>query len=74
MRSTLAIAGAGVLGVLGRHAVQQLVPRPGHVPWGTFVVNVSGAFVIGLLFTILVRRYEVALWVQHAILVGFLGG
>ena len=44
------------------------------MPWGTLIVNVSGALAIGLVFTILVRRYEVALWIQEAVLVGFLGG
>ena len=74
MRSTLAIAVAGALGVLAPHMLQQLVPRHGGIPWGTFVVNVSGAFVVGFLFTILVRHFDVALWIQEAVLVGFLGG
>jgi CrcB protein len=70
----MAIALAGALGVLARHAVQQAVPRSGGVPWGTFVVNVSGAFAIGLLATLAVRHLDVPMWLQEAVLVGFLGG
>jgi CrcB protein len=75
MRTTLAIAIAGAMGVLARHAVQHFVSRPGSsVPWGTFVVNVSGAFAVGFLFTVLVRHFGVPMWLQEATLVGFLGG
>jgi CrcB protein len=74
MRTWVAIALAGAVGVLARHAVQQLVPRTHGIPWGTFVVNVSGAFVLGFLFTTIVHRYDVAMWLQEAILVGLLGG
>ena len=74
MRTWVAIAIGGALGVLARHAVQQLVPRHGEIPWGTFIVNVSGAFVMGFLFTVIVHRYEVPLWLQEAALVGLIGG
>jgi CrcB protein len=74
MRTTVAIAIAGAVGVLARDAIQQLVPRHGGLPWGTFVVNVSGAFAVGFLFTILVRHFQVPMWAQEAMLVGFFGG
>jgi CrcB protein len=74
MRTTVAIAIAGAAGVLARHTIQQLVPRHGSMPWGTFAVNVSGAFALGFLFTLLVRHFQVPMWVQEAMLVGFLGG
>jgi CrcB protein len=74
MRTWVAIGLAGAVGVLARHAVQQLVPRHGQIPWGTFVVNVSGAFVMGFLFTVIVHRYRVPMWLQEAALVGLLGG
>jgi CrcB protein len=70
----VAIALAGALGVLARHAIQQVVPRHGEIPWGTFVVNVSGAFALGLLFTVIAHRFRVPMWVQEAVLVGLLGG
>ncbi len=74
MRTWFAIAVAGAVGVLARHAIQQAIPRHGEIPWGTFVVNVSGAFVLGLLFTVIVHRFTVPMWMQEAVLVGLLGG
>jgi fluoride exporter len=74
MRTWVAIALAGAVGVLARYAVQQVVPRTGGIPWDTFVVNVSGAFVFGFAFTTIVHRYDVAMWLQEAVLVGLLGG
>ena len=74
MHTWIPIGIAGAIGVLTRHAVQQLVPRHGGVPWGTLLVNASGAFILGFLFTMIVRRFEVAMWIQEALLVGFLGG
>jgi CrcB protein len=74
MRTWLPIGVAGAFGVLARHAVQQIVPRHGGVPWGTLLVNVSGAFVLGFLFTLIVRRFTLAMWIQEALLVGLLGG
>jgi len=65
---------AGALGVVARHFVQRLVPRTGHMPWGTLAVNVSGALVLGLLLTVVARRESVPMWMQEALFVGFLGG
>lgn len=45
------IAVAGALGAPARYLVDGLVQRrtDGPFPWGTFVVNVSGSFLLGLL-------------------------
>jgi CrcB protein len=74
MRSWIPLAGAGALGVTARHLVQHLIPRHGDVPWGTFVVNVTGALVIGFVAAFVVHRLRTPLWLQEAITVGFLGG
>jgi CrcB protein len=74
MRSWLPLGIAGMLGVLARHAIQQAVPRHGGVPWGTLVVNVSGALAIGFVAAFVVHRLRTPLWVQEALTVGFLGG
>src|ERR1051326_5897512 len=72
--TTIGLGFAGALGVLARHGVQRLVPRPGGMPWGTFVVNVSGALVLGFLLHWIARRESVPMWVQEVLFVGFLGG
>ena len=74
MRNILMIAVSGALGVLARHAIQQLVPRAGGLPWGTFTVNVAGALAIGFLAAFVARDLRTPMWFQEALTVGFLGG
>ena len=53
MPTAIGIAVAGALGALARYGLEGLVSRkaPSAFPWGTFVVNISGALVVGFLFT-----------------------
>jgi CrcB protein len=71
----LAIALAGSLGALLRYWLDGVVSRRtgGGFPWGTFVVNVSGSLVLGLLFTLLTERYRVDAWIRSGLMIGFLG-
>ena len=57
-----AVAVGGVIGSLGRYAVGHLLPHAvGEFPWATLLVNVSGAFGMGLLVAFLVdRRHKIA--------------
>jgi CrcB protein len=75
MRTTLVIAAAGALGAASRHLLESFVNRHwGDVfPWGTFVVNVSGSFVLGALVGVFSHRLGVPFWLQAAATVGFLG-
>ena len=62
----------GVAGVNARYWIGEAVGRTAW-PWGTFAINLVGAFLIGLLTPILAR------WLPHAnarliLIVGFLGG
>ena len=75
MRTAIAIAVAGAAGALSRYGLQVLVSRKTHgeFPWGTFVVNISGAFAVGLIFTLTTERWALAPWLRSALIVGFLG-
>ena len=75
MRTTLVIAAAGALGAASRHLLESFVNRHwgDAFPWGTFVVNVSGSFVLGALVGLFAHRLDVPLWLQAAATVGFLG-
>lgn len=42
-------------------------------PWGTFVINVTGSFAIGLLMTILTERMLHPYW-RLLLVIGFFGG
>jgi len=68
------IALGGALGALARYGLDEAIGRrAGPFPWGIFVVNISGAFLIGLMVEVLEPRFEDSTWVRTAILTGFLG-
>ena len=75
MRTNLGIAIAGAAGALTRYGLEGFVSRRSTAafPWGTLVVNVTGAFVLGLLFTVLSERFAAPAWMRTALTVGFLG-
>ena len=71
----VAIAVAGALGALVRYWLDGVVSRRtgGGFPWGTFAVNVTGSFLLGLVFTLLTQRYRVDPWLRSGLTIGFLG-
>lgn len=75
MRTVVAIGIAGALGALARYGIDGAVARraPAAFPWGTFVVNVSGAFVLGFLLTLMTEQLTTSPWLRSAITIGFLG-
>ena len=75
MPTVLGIAVAGSFGALARYGLEGFVSRraPGAFPWGTFVVNVTGSFVLGLLFTLFTERMTVDPWLRSTLTIGFLG-
>jgi len=74
VRTAVAIGAAGALGALARYGLDGWVSRrAASFPWGTFVVNVSGSFLLGLLVTLLGERFAVAPWVRASLTIGFLG-
>jgi CrcB protein len=69
----------GGLGSLTRYllgsAVMQRFPNLKFFSLGTFVINVTGSFLIGLLMTLLLERWKVqSTYLQPLLVVGFLGG
>ncbi|MGH9015938.1 MAG: fluoride efflux transporter CrcB [Acidimicrobiia bacterium] len=74
MRS-LWIAVAGSAGALSRYQLEGFISRHtrGAFPWGTLVVNASGCFVLGLLFTLLTERFLPHPYLRSALTIGFLG-
>jgi CrcB protein len=70
-----AIAVAGALGALTRYGVGQVIgpARPQGFPWATFVVNITGSFVAGLLIALFASRFAANEVLAAALLVGFLG-
>jgi fluoride exporter len=74
MRTVVGIGVAGCLGALARYGLEGLVSRrAGALPWGTFVVNVSGSFLLGVVVTVMGERLAVAPWLRATLAIGFLG-
>lgn len=75
MRNILIIGIGGFLGAVSRYAVALWIgQRWGKIfPLGTFVVNISGCFLIGLLMTLFSDRYVVSPQWRLLLVVGFLG-
>jgi CrcB protein len=64
-----AVSAGGVLGALARYAIGLALPHPHTgVPWSTFVVNVSGCLLIGVLMVLITE-----VWTGHRLLRPFLG-
>ena len=71
--ATVALGGA--IGSVGRYAVGVALPHEATgFPWGTLLVNVSGAFAMGLLVAYLVDRPGVHRLARPFVGVGLLGG
>jgi CrcB protein len=70
-----AIATGGVLGSLGRWTVGLALPHtPSQVPWGTFVVNVTGSAAMGVLVVWVLSMDRPHPWLRPFLGVGVLGG
>jgi fluoride exporter len=71
----LAVAAGGAAGAVARYLIN-LSPLSDlfqRFPFPTFFINVSGSFLIGLLFITLNDRFDVGDNVRMALIVGFLG-
>ena len=69
------IALGGGLGALARYGLAQLWPtHPGRFPWATFVTNVLGCLLIGVLMVLVTEVWAAHPLVRPFLGVGFLGG
>ncbi len=74
MPVVVGVAVGGALGALARYGIDEWVGRrSGAFPWGIFVVNISGAFLVGMFVVVMEPRFGDATWVRTAVLTGFLG-
>jgi CrcB protein len=75
MRTIVAVGVAGALGALARYGVGGLLLSKGGrtFPWETFVVNVTGSFVLGFIFTVMTEQLTTAPWLRIAVTIGFIG-
>jgi fluoride exporter len=70
-----AIAAGGVLGAEARYGLSVLLPHePGEWPWATWLVNVSGCLLIGILMVVITDLTSPHRLVRPFLGVGVLGG
>lgn len=72
---TFFVGAAGAIGALARYLLGRFIAErvTSQFPLGTFVINISGAFVIGLLSALLTHKL-ISPVVQLTLATGFLGG
>lgn len=76
MGKYFAVGVGGFMGAIARFWLAAYVgQRMGtRFPYGTFLINVSGSFLIGLVMTILTERTHLSPMYRYLIPIGFIGG
>jgi CrcB protein len=71
----LVIMAGGAIGTLARYLAASVIMERmnSRFPFGTFIVNVSGCLLIGIIMTLLTERGANPIW-RLGLVVGFLGG
>jgi CrcB protein len=69
------IALGGAIGALARYGIETWLPAaPGAFPWGTFLINVSGCALIGVLMVLVTDVFTGRPLLRPFVGVGVLGG
>ena len=70
------VAIGGAIGSVARYLVGVWSVRIAgpNFPWGTFTVNIVGAFLIGLLVEIIARRFDASAEMRVFVVTGIIGG
>ena len=76
MTNVLLVLLGGSIGALSRYGVSLLAAKlfGSRFPWGTLVVNMVGAFLIGLLMELGLRSTLFSAELRTGLTIGFLGG
>lgn len=71
----LGVGMGGFVGAVARYLVDGWIAAAtgGRFPWGTLAINLSGSFILGLLFTMSVERGILPAGIRAPVLVGFVG-
>lgn len=68
------IALGGMIGASARYGVIQLLPTGSEqFPWATFLENLAGSFLLGLLLVVLLERFPPSRYVRPFLATGILG-
>jgi len=64
----------GVVGVLSRYFIDQMLSDKSLFPISTFTINCLGSFLIGIIFVVGMQRGLISKELSLGLMVGFLGG
>jgi CrcB protein len=68
------VALGGMLGASARYGISQMLGTPeGGFPWATFVENISGSFLLGLVLVLLLERFPPSRYLRPFLATGILG-
>jgi fluoride exporter len=70
------VALGGAVGASARYGLDRLIERSSSAvfPVSTFVINISGCFLIGVVSAALVDRHHLPAWLRIGLVVGVIGG
>jgi len=73
--TVLLVGIGGFLGAVSRYLVDTRVTTgvASALPWGTFLVNISGSFLLGITFALVSERYALPAELRLPLMVGFIG-
>jgi CrcB protein len=69
----IAVMLGGAMGALARWAVELAVPPVGGFPLATFLINVTGAFGLGLVGVVLLELLAPTRYLRPLLMIGFFG-
>jgi len=75
MMALVLIGLGGFAGAISRYLVDGVVTdrTAGAFPWGTLAVNLSGSFLLGLLFALTAERAILPADIRGPVMIGFIG-
>lgn len=74
MVGVLLVGVGGFAGAIARYVVDlQITQRFAGFPWGTLAVNMTGSFLVGLLFALIVEKPALDPNLRGPLMIGFIG-
>lgn len=76
MKNILLVGLGGGIGSISRYLCQRwfALNYPGHFPWGTFAVNITGCFLIGLFWGLSFKSFDANESWKLLLMAGLCGG
>ena len=76
MPTTVAVALGVAFGAVARYGLDRVIERRSDslFPWSTFVINIAGCLVIGVMIAALVDRHHTPEWLRAGLVIGVAGG